>query len=165
MVSGLCWRYHNGMQATFDQIHDGAVGEIVTMQCSYNTRGLWKHPVKTGWSDMEYQLRNWLYYTWLSGDFITEQHVHSLDKMAWAMQDEYPISAAGPAVGKPASDEMYGNIYRSLRHRLRVRQRRQSLQPAAGNRTAARATCRTTSSAEGRVDMFAASHARPTKGN
>ncbi|MCA9072277.1 MAG: Gfo/Idh/MocA family oxidoreductase, partial [Planctomycetaceae bacterium] len=77
IVSGLCWRYHHGMQATFDQIHDGAIGDITAMQCSYNTRGLWKHPRKADWSDMEYQLRNWLYYTWLSGDFNTEQHVHS----------------------------------------------------------------------------------------
>ena len=111
IVSGLCWRYHHGMQATFDQIHDGAIGDLVTMQCSYNTRGLWKHPRQDGWSDMEYQLRNWLYYTWLSGDFIAEQHVHSLDKMAWAMQDEYPISCSGTGGRQTRTDEIYGNIF------------------------------------------------------
>ena len=40
---------------------------------------------------MEYQMRNWFYFTWLSGDFNVEQHVHSLDKMAWAMKDEPPL--------------------------------------------------------------------------
>jgi len=111
IVSGLCWRYHRGMQATFDQIHDGAIGDIVAMQCSYNTGELWKHPRKADWSDMEYQLRNWLYYTWLSGDFNTEQHVHSLDKMAWAMQDEYPVSCSGTGGRQTRTDDIYGNIY------------------------------------------------------
>lgn len=111
IVSGLCWRYHHGMQATFDQIHDGAIGDITAMQCSYNTRGLWKHPRQADWSDMEYQLRNWLYYTWLSGDFNTEQHVHSLDKMAWAMQDEYPISCSGTGGRQTRTEDIYGHIY------------------------------------------------------
>ena len=100
------------MQATFDQIHDGAIGDILAMQCSYNTRGLWNHPRQAGWSDMEYQLRNWLYYTWLSGDFITEQHVHSLDKMAWAMQDEYPISCSGTGGRQTRTAQTFtGNIF------------------------------------------------------
>ncbi len=111
VVSGLCWRYHHGMQATFDQIHDGGIGDIVAMQCSYNTRGLWKFPRKPGWSDMEYQMRNWLYYTWLSGDFNTEQHVHSLDKMAWAMQDQYPLACSGTGGRQTRTEEIYGHIY------------------------------------------------------
>ena len=111
IVSGLCWRYHKGMRATFEQIHEGTIGEIAAMQCSYNTGGLWKHPRKPEWSDMEYQLRNWLYYTWLSGDFNTEQHVHSLDKMAWALKDEYPISCSGTGGRQTRTDPIYGHIY------------------------------------------------------
>ena len=44
-------------------------------------------------------MRNWYYFTWLSGDFNVEQHVHSLDKMAWAMNDEYPVRASGTGPG------------------------------------------------------------------
>ncbi len=54
------------------------------------------HPRKESWSDMEWQLRNWLYFTWLSGDHNTEQHVHSLDKAAWVMHDESPVESVGP---------------------------------------------------------------------
>jgi predicted dehydrogenase len=60
---------------------------------------------------MEYQLRNWLYFTWLSGDHVAEQHIHSLDKMAWVMGDRYPVrcvSSGGRAVRTGAE---YGNVY------------------------------------------------------
>jgi predicted dehydrogenase len=60
---------------------------------------------------MEYQMRNWYYYTWLSGDFNVEQHVHSLDKMGWAMGDKPPIHASGSGGRQQRTDPKYGNIF------------------------------------------------------
>jgi len=113
LVSGLCWRYNNEMRATFDEIHKGTAGDIVAMQCSYCTGGVWE-PRKTREecnSEMEYQIRNWYYYTWLSGDFNVEQHIHSLDKMLWAMQDEVPLKAVASGGRQVRTDPKYGNIY------------------------------------------------------
>jgi len=113
LVSGLCWRYHPGKRATFEQIRNGAVGDIVTMQCSYMTGGVWdprRRPEETK-SEMEYQLRNWYYYSWLSGDFNVEQHIHSLDKMMWAMNDEAPVTISGSGGRQVRTDVRYGNIY------------------------------------------------------
>ena len=101
------------MRATFEQIHDGTIGEITALQCSYNSQGVWE-PRRTREqcdSEREYQMRNWYYYTWLSGDFNVEQHIHSLDKMAWAMQDETPIAASGSGGRQQRTDPKYGNIY------------------------------------------------------
>lgn len=111
IVSGLCWRYHNGMRETFARIHQGAVGDIVSMQASYNTGLLWSHARQPNWSDMEWQVRNWLYFTWLSGDFNVEQHVHSLDKMAWAMQDQHPVRASGLGGRQVRTAPEFGNIF------------------------------------------------------
>lgn len=111
LVSGLCWRYHHTIRATFDQVFDGAIGDIRAMRCSYNTRGLWNHPRKAEWSDMEWQLRNWLYFTWASGDFITEQHVHSLDKMTWAMDGAHPISASATGGRQTRTGTEYGHVF------------------------------------------------------
>ena len=113
IVSGLCWRYHQGMRETFKQIHDGKIGEIVSMQCSYLSGGVWdpRRTRKQCSSDMEYQMRNWYYYTWLSGDFNVEQHVHSLDNMGWAMQDEPPVRASGSGGRQVRTDPKYGNVY------------------------------------------------------
>jgi predicted dehydrogenase len=111
IVSGLCWRYDPGMRATFARIHDGGVGEIRALQANYLTGTLWHHARKPEWSDMEYQLRNWLYFTWLSGDLIAEQHIHSLDKIAWAMRDEYPVKATSLGGRQVRTDVRFGHVY------------------------------------------------------
>jgi predicted dehydrogenase len=87
------------------------IGDLTALQCTYNTGGLWSFKREPGWSDMEWQLRNWLYFTWLSGDFNVEQHVHSLDKMAWAMKNEYPIRAVGSGGRQVRTDPQYGHIF------------------------------------------------------
>ncbi len=111
VVSGLCYRYERAKRETLKRIHDGAIGDIVAMQCSYNTGGLWHRGRQSGWSDMEFQMRNWLYFNWLSGDHIAEQHIHSLDKLAWAMKDENPVrcTSSGGRVCRTSPD--YGNVY------------------------------------------------------
>lgn len=113
LVSGLCWRYHPGKRATFEQIHNGTIGEITAMQCSYMTGGVWdpRRRREETKSEMEYQLRNWYYYTWLSGDFNVEQHIHSLDKMMWAMKDEAPVTISGSGGRQVRTDARYGNIF------------------------------------------------------
>jgi predicted dehydrogenase len=111
VVAGLCWRYHHGMRETMKRVHDGEIGPITSLQCTYNTGGLWSNVRQPKWSDMEYQLRNWLYYTWLSGDFNVEQHIHSIDKMAWVMQNEYPVKAVGSGGRQVRTDPLYGNVF------------------------------------------------------
>ncbi len=113
LVSGLCWRYHHGKRATFEQLRNGAIGDIVAMQCSYMTGGVWdpRRQHDQCKNEMEYQMRNWYYYTWLSGDFNVEQHIHSLDKMMWAMNDEAPATISGSGGRQVRTDEKYGNIY------------------------------------------------------
>lgn len=111
VVSGLCWRYHRGKRATMAQIHEGKVGEIVAMHTNYNVGGLWNRPRQPGWSDMEAQLRNWLYYCWLSGDHLVEQHIHSLDKCMWTMKDEPPVAAYGLGGRQVRTGKDYGHIF------------------------------------------------------
>lgn len=111
IVSGLCWRYHNGMRETVQRVTDGTIGKIVAMQCNYNAGGLWSVPRRDGWSDIEWQMRNWLYFTWLSGDHNVEQHIHSLDKMAWVMGDEYPVRAVGLGGRQSRTQPEFGHIF------------------------------------------------------
>ena len=60
---------------------------------------------------MEYQMRNWYYFAWLSGDFNVEQHIHSLDKIAWAMKNEYPVRAVGLGGRQVRTGPEYGHIF------------------------------------------------------
>ncbi|MDF1744109.1 MAG: Gfo/Idh/MocA family oxidoreductase, partial [Gimesia sp.] len=111
IMSGLMLRYSRAMQETMSRIHEGQLGRIVTLQTNYNINGLWSHPRKPEWSEMEWQLRNWYYFTWLSGGQLVEQHVHGLDLMSWAMQNEYPIKCFGLGGRQSRTDPLYGHIF------------------------------------------------------
>jgi predicted dehydrogenase len=111
VVSGLCYRYEPPKRELMRRIHDGALGQIVALQTSFNTGGLWVRERQPSWSDMEWQMRNWLYFTWLSGDHIVEQHIHSLDKMAWVMGDTYPIKCLGLGGRQTRTGPEYGMIF------------------------------------------------------
>jgi predicted dehydrogenase len=111
IVSGLCYRYEHAKRETMKRVHDGQIGDIVAMHTNYLARGLWHKPRKPGWSDMEWQMRNWLYFTWLSGDHIVEQHIHSLDKMAWALKDAHPTKAVGLGGRQSRTGDEFGHIF------------------------------------------------------
>lgn len=111
LVSGLCWRYDHGVRATIGKILDGAIGEIKAIQENYLTGTLWYREPKPDWSQMEDQNRNWLYYTWLSGDHIVEQFIHSLDKSLWLMGDNPPLKCFGQGGRQVRTEEKWGNIY------------------------------------------------------
>ncbi len=111
VVSGFCFRYDFPKRALFEKVLKGEIGEIKTISTIRNGGPLWSKAKQPGWSDMEYRLRNWLYYTWLSGDFITEMMVHSLDMMSWAMGDKPPLKATGTGGRQVRMEEVYGNVY------------------------------------------------------
>ncbi len=103
-------RHQTGYLETIKRIHDGVVGQIVAARVYWNQGPIWLHPRQDGWSDMEWQLRNWYYFTWLCGDHIVEQHVHSLDVANWALGG-HPVRAVGIGGRQVRTEPMYGNIY------------------------------------------------------
>jgi predicted dehydrogenase len=111
IVSGLCWRYDLAVRETIQRIQNGAIGDIIAIQENYLTGFLWHRGRKPEWSDMEYQIRNWLYYTWLSGDHNVEQHIHSLDKAMWLMGDKPPLACVGMGGRQVRTGPEWGNIY------------------------------------------------------
>jgi predicted dehydrogenase len=111
IVSGLALRYSHGHRELVRRIHDGALGTIRTLQANDFRGPIWVKPRQPGWSDMYYHMRNWYYFTWLSGDFNVEQHIHLLDLCAWIMNGEYPVSAMGIGGRQVRTGAEYGNIY------------------------------------------------------
>ncbi|HZE83070.1 MAG TPA: Gfo/Idh/MocA family oxidoreductase [Puia sp.] len=110
VVVGLQRRYQNSYRELIKRVHDGAIGEIVGAQAWWNNDGVWVHPRQTGWTEMEYQMRNWYYFVWLCGDHITEQHIHNLDVINWAM-DGYPVKAQGMGGREVRKGKDYGQIF------------------------------------------------------
>ncbi len=111
IVSGLCWRYNPGIRETIKRVHDGAIGRIVALQTTRNGGYAWHRGRKPQWTEMEFQLRNWYYFTWLSGDHNVEQQVHGIDKCSWAMRDEPPASAWALSGRQVRTDPKWGDIF------------------------------------------------------
>lgn len=98
MAKGLCvvtgvQRHHERRYVeAYKLIQDGIIGEITGGQVYWNQTMLWYRNREAGWSDMEWMIRDWVNWKWLSGDHIVEQHVHNIDVFMW-MTGKKPIQA------------------------------------------------------------------------
>ncbi len=110
IVAGTQRRHQHGYLETMKRIHDGAIGDVVSARAYWNQGFLWKRDRQPSWSDMEWQLRNWLYFTWLSGDHIVEQHIHNIDVINWA-KNGHPVKAMGMGGRQVRTDKAYGHIF------------------------------------------------------
>ena len=107
---GLQRRYQTGHRETIQRIHEGAIGEVLFMRCYWTMGDLWMMPRRAGQTELEYQMRNWYYFTWLSGDHIVEQHIHNIDACNW-VKGAYPVSAQGQGGRQVRTGKEYGQIF------------------------------------------------------
>ena len=110
VVAGTQRRHEPKYVETMKGIHDGAIGEIVSAQCYWNMGELWVNKRQPNQGDVEWQIRNWLYFTWLSGDHICEQHVHNIDVVNWAF-DDLPEQVHGTGGRQFRTGPEHGNIF------------------------------------------------------
>jgi len=111
IVSGLQSRYHKGWQATMEQIHNGAIGDIVTMQSTFLRAPYRVYGRDPNLTETEYHFWNWYHFCWLSGDDVTQSLVHNVDRMTWAMQGETPVRCFGLGGRCTSFGEVYGDMF------------------------------------------------------
>jgi predicted dehydrogenase len=113
LVAGFCWRYDEACRELYKRVHDGMIGEIRAIHATYLTGPVKPMPPANtrpaGMSDVEWQIRNWYNFVWLSGDGLVEQACHSVDKIAWAMNGVLPVKAV--ATGGRQVPNQEGNIF------------------------------------------------------
>ncbi len=110
IVAGTQRRHQKKYLEVMKRVHDGAIGELVGGQCYWNQGELWVIKKTPEMSEMEWQCRNWLYFSWTSGDHIVEQHVHNIDVMNWAFRSTpVKVMAMGGRAQRTAPE--YGNIF------------------------------------------------------
>jgi predicted dehydrogenase len=114
---GLQRRYQASYLETIQRLHDGAIGDIVAARCYWNGSTPWLHrradlekQAGRKLTEMEYQMRNWYYFTWICGDHILEQHIHNMDVINWA-KGGYPVRAQGQGGCEVRKGLDYGEIF------------------------------------------------------
>jgi predicted dehydrogenase len=110
IAAGTQRRHRPSYREAVRRIQDGALGDIEYLRCYWNGGVIWVIERTPAMSDMEWQLRNWNYFTWTSGDHIVEQHVHNLDVMNWVM-GAHPVKASGMGGRQARRHPIHGNIY------------------------------------------------------
>ncbi len=110
IVAGTQRRHAADYLETMARIQDGAIGELTSGSCYWLQGALWHRGRQPEWTEMEYQMRNWLYFTWLSGDHIVEQHMHNIDVMNWAFGGP-PVKAVGMGGRQSRTDPKYGDAW------------------------------------------------------
>ncbi len=91
---GLQRHHESKYKEGIKRLQDGAIGDILFARAYWNGGGVWIRNRKDSQTELEYQMDNWYYFNWLSGDHIVEQHIHNLDVINWLMKG-HPVEAQG----------------------------------------------------------------------
>ncbi len=91
-------------------IHDGALGDLTFIRSYWNGGPPWIRRRQPDQTEMEFQVRNWYHFVWLSGDHIVEHHVHSLDVCNWVLGG-HPVKANGMGNCHCRDNRGIGQIY------------------------------------------------------
>lgn len=111
VVAGTQRRHQASYIETIKRIHDGAIGNVVAAQVYWNGGGVGNGTgPRPATPDLEWQIRHWYFFTWLSGDHIVEQHIHNLDVANWVMRG-HPESAMGVGGRTQRTADIYGQIF------------------------------------------------------
>jgi predicted dehydrogenase len=107
---GLQRHHQSDYKSTIKMLKEGAIGDIILTRAYWNGDGVWTRNRQPNQTELEYQLNNWYYFNWLSGDHICEQHIHNLDVINWLM-DGPPAEAQGQGGRQVRTGEENGQIY------------------------------------------------------
>ena len=111
VVSGLHSRYHPGYQETVKRIHDGAIGDIVSIEENFLRPPYVLYPRKPGLTEVEWQGSNQYHFHWLSGDDVPQSLVHNLDRASWALREQPPVKCHGMGGRSTLRGEIYGSVF------------------------------------------------------
>ena len=94
IAGGLMSRHYAPLEQAVEQLHAGAIGEIITCWAYREHGPVGYAPKPKGVSELAHQIRNYSCFTWLNGSFILDWLIHNLDVCCW-VKDAWPVSAQG----------------------------------------------------------------------
>lgn len=111
VVSGLHSRYHQGYQEIMQRIHDGAIGDIVSVEENFLRPPYGVTDRKAGLTELEWQFSTQYHFVWLSGDDVVQSLVHNLDRTSWALREAVPIKCHGLGGRSSMVEPNYGDVF------------------------------------------------------
>lgn len=94
VAGGLMWHHDKPREAVIQRIHDGAIGDLITLR-TYRMHGaVGLAPKRPGMTELAHQIANYNNFTWLNGSFFVDWLIHNLEVCCWA-KNALPVSAQG----------------------------------------------------------------------
>jgi predicted dehydrogenase len=94
VAGGLMSRHYRPLEEAVAQIHDGAIGGIIT-EWAYRMHGpVGLAPRQPDMNELAHQITNYSNFTWLNGSFMVDWLIHNIDVCCWVKND-WPVSAQG----------------------------------------------------------------------
>lgn len=111
LVSGLHSRYHTGYAETIQRIHDGAIGDVVSIEENFLRAPYAVIERKPDLSELQWQCSTQYHFRWLSGDDVPQSLVHNLDRASWVMHNEVPVKCHGLGGRSSMTEPIYGDVF------------------------------------------------------
>jgi predicted dehydrogenase len=111
LVSGLQSRYHTGYQETVRRIHDGAIGDVVSIEENFLRAPYVIIDRAPGLTELEWQCSTQYHFRWLSGDDVPQSLVHNLDRTSWVLHDTAPVKCHGLGGRSSMTAPIYGDVF------------------------------------------------------
>jgi myo-inositol 2-dehydrogenase / D-chiro-inositol 1-dehydrogenase len=104
-------RYHPGYAETIQRIHDGAIGDIVSIEENFLRAPYGITQRNPAHSELEWQCSTQYHFNWLSGDDVVQSLVHNLDRASWVLHEQAPLRCHGLGGRSTMTDMIYGNVF------------------------------------------------------
>lgn len=111
LVSGLQSRYHTGYAETVQRIHDGAIGDVVTIEENFLRAPYGVTERKPGLTELEWQLSTQYHFRWVSGDDVPQSLVHNMDRASWVLGNAVPVKCHGLGGRSSMVEPIYGDVF------------------------------------------------------
>ncbi|MFA6240133.1 MAG: Gfo/Idh/MocA family oxidoreductase [Candidatus Hydrogenedentales bacterium] len=111
LASGLQSRHHAGYAETVQRIHDGAIGEIVSLEENFLREPYVVVDRQEGLNEIQWQCSTQYHFRWLSGDDVPQSLVHNLDRASWVLHDATPVKCHGLGGRSTMTEPIYGDVF------------------------------------------------------
>jgi len=111
LVSGLHSRYHEGYAETVQRIHDGAIGDVISIEENFLRAPYVIIDRAPGLSELQWQCSTQYHFRWLSGDDVPQSLVHNMDRARWVLKEAVPAKCHGLAGRSSMTEPIYGDVF------------------------------------------------------
>lgn len=112
IMTNLHWRRDKICGDAVRAVRDGRIGAVTGIHLTGHQGNQARPRFESGKdvTTLAYQMRNWPYFAWLSGDFILQSHTPRIDVMSWVI-GSVPDMCSGIGGRQARTRPEFGNVY------------------------------------------------------